>query len=488
MVSAVVNLLALTEHHPMDSVETEVQVPEDHPAVTEHLVEEMVSVVVNLPALTVHRPMDSVETEVQVPEDHPAATEHLVGEMVSVVVSLLVLMVHRPMDSVETEVQEPEDRPVVTEHLAEEMVSVVEATELARTDSAVLHRTATVLQKTEMVLVVAMEVDLHRVSMDLLEETVETAGTVETVAMEDGHRVVTERLREMEEDHRVFMDHQVEMEITAAEMEDITVAMVDIHQEDRVVTGVAMVDILLEVLVAMMAILLEVPVVMAAATVVILLDQVEMVAVTEVTGKMKITNQQSTNSLMKSRTSSPELIMAIRKAETGIAHRESSMFCFLMAENKSLSTKLIKMDLNLKLDTKVKRMAKDMVLVDQEAMVEIMDTQVADLTEMEPEGIRREDQVVTMAVTETEITVATVATVATVETMEDIHPEVVATQRLTEDINTKCSSKCSNIYRVYYKRGIHRATFIITHGIVSVWNSKNATVIVSDDNFSTIEF
>lgn len=93
-----------------------------------------------------------------------------------------------------------------------------------------------------------------------------------------------------------------------------------------------------------------------------------------------------------------------------------------------------------------------------------------------------------MAVTETEITVATVATVATVETMEDIHPEVVATQRLTEDINTKCSSKCSNIYRVYYKRGIHRATFIITHGIVSVWNSKNATVIVSDDNFSTIEF
>lgn len=79
--------------------------------------------------------------------------------------------------------------------------------------------------------------------------------------------------------------------------------------------------------------------------------------------------------------------MAIRKAETEIAHRESSMFCFLMAENKSLSTKLIKMDLNLKLDTKVKRMAKDMVLVDQEAMVEIMDTQVADLTEMEPEVI-----------------------------------------------------------------------------------------------------
>lgn len=70
--------------------------------------------------------------------------------------------------------------------------------------------------------------------------------------------------------------------------------------------------------------------------------------------------------------------MAIRKAEMEIVHRESSMFCFPMVENKSSNTKLIKMDLNLKLDTKVKQILKDMDLEDQEVMVEIMDIQVVD--------------------------------------------------------------------------------------------------------------
>lgn len=85
-----------------------------------------------------------------------------------------------------------------------------------------------------------------------------------------------------------------------------------------------------------------------------------------------------------------------------------------------------------------------------------------------------------MGVTETETTVATV--------MEDIHPEVVVTPRPTEDTSTKYSSRCSNIYRAYYKKGIHRATFIITHRIVSVWNSNNAAVTANDGNFSKIEF
>lgn len=84
-----------------------------------------------------------------------------------------------------------------------------------------------------------------------------------------------------------------------------------------------------------------------------------------------------------------------------------------------------------------------------------------------------------MAVTETETMAAMV--------MDDIHPEVVATPRLTEDTSTKYSSRCSNIYRAYYRKGIHRATFIITHRIVSVWNSNNAAVTANNGNFSKIE-
>lgn len=75
--------------------------------------------------------------------------------------------------------------------------------------------------------------------------------------------------------------------------------------------------------------------------------------------------------------------MAIRKAETEIVHRESSMFCSRMAESKLSSTKPIKMDLNLKLDTKVKQI-KDTDPVGQEVTVEIMDIQVADLTGVDP--------------------------------------------------------------------------------------------------------
>ena len=52
------------------------------------------------------------------------------------------------------------------------------------------------------------------------------------------------------------------------------------------------------------------------------------------------------------------------------------------------------MDLNLKSDTKVKRILKDTVLADQEAMVEIMGTQVVDPTGVELEAmvIRQEGQ------------------------------------------------------------------------------------------------
>lgn len=85
-----------------------------------------------------------------------------------------------------------------------------------------------------------------------------------------------------------------------------------------------------------------------------------------------------------------------------------------------------------------------------------------------------------MVVTETETTEATL--------MVDIHLEVVATLQLTEDTSTKYSSRCNNIYRVYYEKGIHRATFIITHRIVFVWNNRNAATIANDDNFNTIEF
>lgn len=80
--------------------------------------------------------------------------------------------------------------------------------------------------------------------------------------------------------------------------------------------------------------------------------------------------------------------MAIRKAEMEIVHRGSSMFCFPMVGNKSLNMKLIKMDLNLKLDTKVKQILKDM---DLEVMVEIMDIQLVDQEVM---VIHREGQTV----------------------------------------------------------------------------------------------
>lgn len=86
--------------------------------------------------------------------------------------------------------------------------------------------------------------------------------------------------------------------------------------------------------------------------------------------------------------------MATRRAEMEIVHRESLMYCFPMEENKSLSTRPIKMDLNLKSDTKVKRIIKDTALAGQEAMVEMMDTQVADPTGVELEAmvIRPEGQ------------------------------------------------------------------------------------------------
>ena len=105
-------------------------------------------------------------------------------------------------------------------------------------------------------------------------------------------------------------------------------------------------------------------------------------------------NQRSTSSLMKSRTNNLELIMAIRRAEMEIVHRESLMYCSPTGENKSLNTRPIKMDLNLKSDTKVKRILKDTVLADQEAMVEIMGTQVVDPTGVELEAmvIRQEGQ------------------------------------------------------------------------------------------------
>ncbi|CAK9831316.1 hypothetical protein ANTRET_LOCUS8337 [Anthophora retusa] len=118
--------------------------------------------------------------------------------------------------------------------------------------------------------------------------------------------------------------------------------------------------------------------------------------------------------------------------------------------------------------------------VDQVAMVIHQEGQAVDLISV-MEDIHPENQVVTTVVTEMETTEAMVT--------EDIHPEVVVMPQPTEDTNTKYLSRCSDIYCVYYKKGIHRATFIITHRIVSVWNRRNAALIANDNNnFNTIEF
>lgn len=53
--------------------------------------------------------------------------------------------------------------------------------------------------------------------------------------------------------------------------------------------------------------------------------------------------------------SNPAAITAIRKLETVIALKASSTFYFQMVGNRLSSMRLIRMDLNRKLDTKVKR-------------------------------------------------------------------------------------------------------------------------------------
>lgn len=95
------------------------------------------------------------------------------------------------------------------------------------------------------------------------------------------------------------------------------------------------------------------------------------------------------------------------------------------------------------------------------------------------EDIHPQDQVARMVDTETETMVAMV--------MEDIHLEMVAMSQLMEDTNIKYLSRCNNIYCAYYKKGIHGATFIITHRIVSVWNGRNSC-IGNDNYFRRIEF
>lgn len=290
---------AVAEDHPT---------PMDHPVLTGKTVSEEATVAaMAYRTVTEYQLVETVTTAVVLAMEELARMVEGMAtaeETVSVVVNLPVLTEHHPMDSeVETEVQEQEDHRAATEHLVEEMDSAVEATELARMDSAAVHRVATDHRKVETGLVVGMEVELRRVSTDLRAET-EMEETVETVAMEDDRREATVRLREMEQDHRVSMGHLAE---TVAAMEDITVlmvAMVDIRLVERMVTvdtrqegqvemEVAMVVIPLEALVvtavAMVVIPLEVQVAMEEATVVIpLVDQVVMVAVMEVTVKMKV--------------------------------------------------------------------------------------------------------------------------------------------------------------------------------------------------------
>lgn len=86
-----------------------------------------------------------------------------------------------------------------------------------------------------------------------------------------------------------------------------------------------------------------------------------------------------------------------------------------------------------------------------------------------------------MGVTETAVIMAVMVT-------EGIHPEMVVTPRPTEDTSTKYSFRSSEyIYRVYYEKGMHRATFFKMHRIVSAWSSRNPAVFLSDEKFGTIE-